>query len=149
METRASELLKCTAWAIFKPGMLKLKPSAGRLTLSALSRKAAVDLRQDVAQLLEARSLGLGRSLTAEDDPEVVLETAVDRVLDAEIENAGRQLGGGNAAGEWTLSSRGEQLVERLGNIERRWAAAQLLGGGGNRQKREQQPAVNLSNLHD
>ncbi len=40
----------------------------------------------------------------------------------------GCQLGGGNAAGKWTLISRGEQLIERLRNIERGWAAAELLG---------------------
>ena len=110
--------------------------------------QAAIDLRQDVAQLLEARCLSLGSSLAAEDDAEVVLESAIDRVLDAEFQNAGRQLGGGNATGEWTLVSRGEQLIERLRNIERGWAAAQLLGAGGNRQERKEQPAVNLSNLH-
>ena len=120
METRASELLKSTALPMFMPGILKLKPSAGRLALISLSRKLPLSLRQDVAQLLEARGLGLGRGLTAEDDAEVVLEAAVDRVLDAEFQNAGLQFGGGNAAGERTLVPGGEQLVERLRNIQRR-----------------------------
>ena len=108
-KARASELLKLTARPMFKPGnVLKPKPSAWRLTLSVALAQAAIELRQDVAQLLEARRLGLGRGLTAEDDSEVVLETAVDGVLDAEIQNAGRKLGGGNAAGERTLGFRGE-----------------------------------------
>ena len=77
------------------PRMLKLRPSAGRLIFDRALAQAAVELRQDIAQLFEARGLGLGGGLTAEDDAEVVLEATVDGVLDAESRTPGVSLAEG------------------------------------------------------
>ena len=42
-----------------------------------------------------------------------------------------------------------QELIKRLRNIQRDCTAAELLRGGGNGQERENEPAVNLPNVHD
>ena len=70
-----------------------------KLTFLPVFAQAAVEVRQQVAQLLEPRRLGLGGILRAEDDAQVVPESAVDGVLHGEVDHAGLHGGRRDAAG--------------------------------------------------
>jgi hypothetical protein len=90
----------------------------------------------------------LGGGLRAENNAQIVLETSVNRVLYTDLDDSGSELGSRYTAGKGALLSGCEQLIQGLGNIQRRCAAAQLLCTGGQGQKRQEQPSKTLSNLH-